>query len=102
MIPPSGKQEIEFSQFSLNSLGASKANLDSFLLLVDKEQLEAARAQVSARMAFLKPAAPSPAVISTQAAEEEATPEQAVGEPLLEEQAAVAAEATVASGAEEN
>mmetsp|Transcript_3461 Transcript_3461/g.9721 ORF Transcript_3461/g.9721 Transcript_3461/m.9721 type:complete len:248 (-) Transcript_3461:100-843(-) len=54
LIPPSGKQSIEFTDFSLKSLAASKKSLESFLALVDSEQLEAAQSQVSARSAFLQ------------------------------------------------
>ena len=52
LIKPSGKQEIEFSQFSLDSLAASKRNIEAFLRLVPADQLEAAQSQLDARSLF--------------------------------------------------
>ena len=89
LIPPSGKQEKEFTEFSLSALKESKKNLEAFLLLADQEQVEAARNQVSARSAFF--AAPEPR------AEEAVGDGEAVGEPAAMAEDQVAAEDQIAA-----
>jgi hypothetical protein len=47
-VPVSGAQAMEYSRFSKKAAIAASAKLDEFLRLMDREQLEAARAQVNA------------------------------------------------------
>ncbi len=66
LLPPTGKQKIEYTAFALKSLEAATGKLEAFLRLVPEDDLEAARAQISARKDAFAPASEEQAEAPSQ------------------------------------
>ena len=61
-VPVSGAKAAEYSKFSKRAAVAAAAQLDEFLKLMDREQLDAARSQVEA----MAPPPPAPAPVAEE------------------------------------
>ena len=80
-VPVSGAKAAEYSKFSKRAAAAAAAQLDEFLKLMDREQLDAARSQVEA----MAPPPPAPPPVAEEVEGDAGEPGSAFSDGYVEE-----------------